>query len=185
MTLVGEVERMEMTDVDEIREEYIDSHAHAAEALEYPDLFGFYRMAVHDVYFVGGFGVVAEWVEPEMYASGEPDPLAFDAPNIVREINEKRQDELKRLCEVYLGMDTVGRCTMMGLDRLGFDLRVRAGSADVREYRVAFRESVENTFDCESALVKAFQEAWERQNGDADSWQAEGSRPTVMYYALT
>jgi hypothetical protein len=75
---------------------------------------------------------------------------------------------------------------MTGLDRLGFDVRVRANvDASIREYRVAFRESVNNRFDCQSALVKAFQEAWERQNGMEDAWLAEEARPTVMYYALT
>lgn len=185
VTLVGAVDLMSADDVVELRDEYIDKHAHAADALKYPDLFSFYRMQVNDCYFVGGFGVVAQWVEPHAYAHAEPDPLAFDAAGIVSGINTEKQDELKRLCEVYLGLDNVKTCTMMGLDRLGFDLRVRLDEGNIREYRVAFRESVANRFDCQSALVKAFQEAWERQNGFAESWEAEESRPAVMYYALT
>jgi putative heme iron utilization protein len=185
VTLVGDVSRMSEADASNIRDDYIDAHAHAADALAYPDLFAFHRMTVRDVYFVGGFGVVSQWVDPADFAKSEPDPLAHDAPGLVAEINQNRQQDMLRLCEVYLGLERGGKCTMMGLDRLGFDLRVRSISGDLREYRVAFRESVQTRFDCQSALVKAFQEAWERQNGHAALWESEEARPAVMYFALT
>lgn len=184
VTLVGEIAKLPHIEIEEAKEEYIHIHAHAADALKFPDLFQFYRMSVKDVFYVGGFGVVAQWVDLGTYAKAEADPLAFDAPAIISELNSSRQDELKRLCEVFLDQKDVSSCTMTGLDRLGFDLRVRIGSGFIREYRVAFREKVHNRFECQSALVKVFQEAWELQNGHADSWQAEESRPTVLFYAL-
>jgi putative heme iron utilization protein len=185
VTIVGEVTRMSDAEAAPIRDDYIDMHGHAVDALAYPDLFAFHRMTVRDVYFVGGFGVVSQWVDPADFARSAPDPLAFDAPEMIAEINKDRQEDLQRLCEVYLGLERIGKCTMMGLDRLGFDLRVRSVSGDLREYRVAFRESVKTKFDCQSALVKAFQEAWERQNGHAELWETEETRPAVMYFALT
>jgi heme iron utilization protein len=192
VTLVGDITLLDDAEaLADVKDEYILAHAHAADALEYPDLFAFYRMSVHDVYFVGGFGVVAQWVDASDFAGANPDPLAFDAAEIVSEINSARGEELTRLCEVYLGLggEEAGghfSCKMTSLDRLGFDVRVRTDAgATIREYRVAFRESVNNRFDCQSALVKAFQEAWERQNGMADAWLTEEARPTVMYYSLT
>lgn len=182
-TLVGEIEKLDPDLAEEVRELYIEKHAHAVDALKYPDLFTFHKMNVKDVYFVGGYGVVAQWVRAQDFAHGVPDPLCFDAPEIVPVLNEEKADDLKRLSRVFLGAKNVDSCTMTGLDRLGFDLRVRDVEGDTREYRVAFRESVSNRFDAQSALVKAFQEAWERESGFEETWTGEDTRPTVLYYS--
>lgn len=182
-TLVGSVNKMSEKDVEHVRDLYIDTHAHAADALKYPELFSFYKMKVDDVYFVGGYGVVAQWVDAEEFANAEPDPLCFDAPSIISSLNADKEEDLLRLCRVFLEAPDVNSCKMTGLDRLGFDLRVRDSSGDFCEYRVAFREKVANRFDVQSALVKAFQEAWERESGYEETWAAEDARPTVLYYS--
>lgn len=181
-TLVGGITPLPEEEV-EMRDLYVEKHVHAADALKYPDLFRFYRMEVLDVFYVGGYGVVSQWVDAGDFAQSEPDPLAFDAPGIVEGINENREEELKRLCKVFLELEDVGNCTMTSLDRLGFDLRVRDKNSAIREYRVGFREVVSNRFDVQSALVKAFQESWERENGYDETWVGEDARPTVLYYA--
>lgn len=182
-TLVGEIHAMEPgEELDELREQYIERHSHASDALVFPE-FSFYRMRIHDVFFVGGYGVVSQWVQVSDYEMAAPDPLAFDAPAIVSDLNARKTRDLKRLCKVFLQMDDVERCTMTGLDRLGFDLRVRDSKGEIKEYRVAFREVVSNRFDAQSALVKAFQEAWERENGFDETWEGENMRPTALYYA--
>lgn len=182
-TLVGKISKLPTEEVEELKESYIDIHAHAADALQYPDLFDFYRMDVEDVFFVGGYGVVSQWVDVNHFAQAEPDPLAFDAPGIVQSINADKGEDLRRLCKIFLNVDDVEKCTMTSLDRLGFDLRIWESSGEIREYRVAFREVVSNRFDVQSALVKAFQEAWERENGYDETWAGEDTRPTVLYYA--
>ena len=182
-TLVGKISKLPADELEELKESYIDIHAHAADALQYSDLFDFYRMEVEDVFFVGGYGVVSQWVDVSQFAQAEPDPLAFDAPDIIRSINSDKGDDLIRLCKIFLGVDDVQKCTMTSLDRLGFDLRIRENSGEIREYRVAFREVVSNRFDVQSALVKAFQEAWERENGYDETWAGEDTRPIVLTYA--
>jgi hypothetical protein len=98
VTLVGEIALLDDEEaLAEVKDEYIIAHAHAADALEYPDLFAFYRMSVKDVYFVGGFGVVAQWVDAVDFAAADPDPLAFDSAEIMAEINSARGAELTRL----------------------------------------------------------------------------------------
>lgn len=181
-TLVGVMKKMEKEEEDEIRERYIETHSHAAYALQYPDLFAFYKMHIDDVFFVGGFGVVATWVGAKSFLDALPDPLCFDAPGIVREINKTRGDDLIRMSRIFLGIEAAQSCTLSALDSLGFDLRVRDSNGDFQEYRVAFRENVANRFDVQSALVKSFQEAWEREMGYADTWADE--RPTIMYYSV-
>lgn len=182
-TITGSVRKMKDDEMEEIRERYIDTHAHAIDALKYPDLFAFHVMDVDDVFFVGGFGVVAKWVGANQFLKALPDPLCFDAPEIVAKLNIERQEDLKRLCRVFLGIDEVQTCNLSGLDRLGFDLRVRDKDVVFKEFRVAFREVVNTRFDVQSALVKTFQEAWEREMGFAESWADDDERPTLMYYS--
>lgn len=52
----------------------------------------------------------------------------------------------------------------MGVDRLGIDLRVHCGDF-CDEYRVGFRTKATNAEDVKSEMLKLFQEAWERDQG--------------------
>lgn len=72
------------------------------------------------------------------------------------------------MCRVFLGVTDAETVTMMALDRLGVDLRVVTTAGATSEFRVAFRETVTCRFDAQSALVKALQESWEKENGT--SW---------------
>jgi|YelNatPaOPRAMG01_1025707.scaffolds.fasta_scaffold88686_1 putative heme iron utilization protein len=229
-TLVGELYELEGSELEEYAYRYIERFPHAEQALSYPE-FRFYRMEVQDVYYVGGFGVTATWVDVEEYRNAKPDPLALDAPTLLVRLNREHKEELLRFCRVFLDIEPLD-CSIVSLDRLGFDLRVRLcpceedaepsrpdraangaqqrnvssssngraseprdkrvsgseSSADpdcneYREYRVAFREPVGNTFDVRSELVKTMQEAWEIENGLEDLWiRPFGRRPTVLYY---
>ncbi|OSX69562.1 hypothetical protein BU14_1393s0002 [Porphyra umbilicalis] len=169
-------------EVAELVEAYTERHPHAAKALTYPDRFNFFRMSVEDVYFVGGFGVTATWVAVEDYSNASADPLAFDAPSMVSTTNKRQQKELRSMCRVFLGVDDAETVTMMALDRLGVDLRVVTTSGATSEFRVAFREKVACRFDAQSALVKALQESWEKENGFGDAWEEETPRVVVKYY---
>lgn len=181
VTLVGSVTKLVGDDQAELEELFIETHSHAKEALQYPEAFQFFRMNVDDVLFIAGYGIISQWVAANEFSRAQPDPLAFDAPKIVARLNETKEADLRRLCHVFLGIEDVVRCTMTSLDRLGFDLRVRDEKANTKEYRVAFREEVVNRFDAQSALVKAFQEAWERENGFDETWEGEDTRATVIY----
>ncbi|PXF49474.1 Glutamyl-tRNA reductase-binding protein, chloroplastic [Gracilariopsis chorda] len=185
VTLVGDITPLPEDEVDGLREAYIDIHAHAADALQYPDLFKFHRMNLKDVFFVAGYGVVSQWVSVADFCESEPDPLAHHAPGIVKNLNENKEDDLRRLCKVFLGDPDPKVCKIAALDRLGFDMRVKDSRGAYREYRVGFREEVANRFDVQSALIKAFQEAWERENGYDETWADEDMRPTLLYYATS
>lgn len=86
------------------------------------------------------------------------------------------------MCRVFLGVTDAETVTMMALDRLGVDLRVVTTAGATSEFRVAFRETVTCRFDAQSALVKALQESWEKENGFADAWEEETPRVVVKYY---
>lgn len=171
-------------EVAELVEAYTERHPHAAKALTYPDRFNFFRMSVEDVYFVGGFGVTATWVPPEEYAFASADPLAFDAPSMVSTTNKKRQKQLRSMCRVFLGVTDAETVTMMALDRLGVDLRVVTTAGATSEFRVAFRETVTCRFDAQSALVKALQESWEKENGAFCGGRGAGKSASPCWRAL-
>eukprot|EP00183_Erythrolobus_madagascarensis_P001544 CAMPEP_0185851078 /NCGR_PEP_ID=MMETSP1354-20130828/5481_1 /TAXON_ID=708628 /ORGANISM="Erythrolobus madagascarensis, Strain CCMP3276" /LENGTH=341 /DNA_ID=CAMNT_0028551879 /DNA_START=64 /DNA_END=1092 /DNA_ORIENTATION=+ len=181
-TLVGTLEAVSEEEIEELRDTYIDTHPHAAQALSVADKFNFYKIGVKDIYFVGGFGVTATWVDPAKFESSEPDPLAFDAPEIVASMNRDKREELATLVKAFIGDVELEQVSVMSLDRLGFDLRVRT-SSETKEYRIAFREKVTTRFDVQSSLTKTLQEAWERANGFEDSWEGVEERPVIMYYA--
>lgn len=185
VTMVGGVSELQGEDAEELKEAYIERHVHATEALQSEGVFRFYRMRIDDVLFVGGYGVISQWVNADEFSQARPDALAFDAPSIVAKLNEHKEADLKRLCRVFLNIGEVVRCKMTSLDCLGFDLRVRDEDGDTREYRVAFREAVSNRFDVQSALLKTLQEAWERENGFEDSWEGADARPTILYFPAT
>lgn len=68
VTLMGEVHRVSEADEDAARERYLARHPKAAEWVGFGD-FAFYRMAVADVYYVGGFGQMG-WVSSSDYGRG-------------------------------------------------------------------------------------------------------------------
>jgi putative heme iron utilization protein len=53
--LTGEVQAAPDEESEELKEIYLQAHPEAGQWIEFGD-FGFYRLTVEDVYFVGGFG---------------------------------------------------------------------------------------------------------------------------------
>ena len=80
-------------------------------------------------------------------------------------------DELRMICKHFLGlrMQEVEEVRLVGVDRLGIDLRVQCGDF-CDEYRVGFRLKATNAEDVKSEMLKLFQEAWEREQGEFCSW---------------
>lgn len=63
VTLMGELHRLEEDAA--VRERYLARHPQAAQWVDFGD-FGFYRMEVADIYYVGGFGQMG-WVSGSDY----------------------------------------------------------------------------------------------------------------------
>lgn len=62
LTFIGE---LRPTLPDEVRQAFLDRHPDAAQWVDFGD-FGFYRMDIVDIYYVGGFGVMG-WVDFDEY----------------------------------------------------------------------------------------------------------------------
>ena len=92
VTLMGEAIPIADTEASGARKTYLARHPNAQYWVDFED-FGFYRLEVADVYFVGGFAAM-DWVEAPVYADAQADPLADVAGGIVTHMNADHADAL-------------------------------------------------------------------------------------------
>jgi len=174
-SLTGTLEKIDPAsvpdDMDVIRMRYSLTHTYADQVMDSPK-FAFYRLKPSKIYFVGGFGVLAKWVDPQEYQTAAPDILATEAADILGRINRDHGEDLRLTAEHILGVDTqIERIRVTNVDRLGMDVRVtsqmgtRRNKLQTDEFRIGFRIPVISVEDAKSEILKTFQEAWEKANG--------------------
>ena len=120
VTLMGSVTKVPKEENAEVRACYLNRHANASYWVDYQD-FGFFRMSISEIYFVGGFGSMG-WVSPADYADAAVDPLADAAAHLIRELNTEHTETLLLLA-CTLGHVEAQQPTVTALDRFGFHLR--------------------------------------------------------------
>lgn len=176
VTVMGEVVPVE--DADELftlRASYSVTHGFAALLVE-SEAFKFYKIKPGRIFYSGGFGVNAQWVDVPEYEAAEADSLALESLALVNKINRENKEDLALICSQFVpdlmaAEDLEVKVTT--IDRLGMDLRVSTnGGATTAEYRVGFVVKVLNLEDAKSEIVKTFQEAWEKSEGD--EWEDMG-----------
>lgn len=176
---IVKIDPKEADDIDSIRMRYSIDHAYADQVMDSPK-FDFYRLIPEKIYFVGGFGVLAKWVDPEDYRDSTPDILAKEATDICARLNKDHAEDLRLTAQHLLDVDTeIERVRVTNVDRLGMDIRVTSQKGARRnklitdEFRVGFRIPVISVEDAKSEVLKVFQEAWEKGNGYV--WDAIGT----------
>jgi len=150
VTLLGRGEPVPAGDLAAVRETYLSRHDKARYWVDYGD-FGFYRLELVDVYFVGGFGVMG-WVDAAGYADAEPDPLADSAPAILAHVNRDHADALVRLAGTFAGIEATA-AEMTAVDRLGFHLRLMVDGR-YRGCRIAFPREARTPDETRRVLVE-------------------------------
>lgn len=154
-TLMGEAHPVLGDELGGVRSLYLEAHGNAKYWVDYGD-FGFYRLQVQDVYFVGGFGVMG-WVEGETFRGASPDPLADVAEHIIEHMNADHADALVLLAAVHADLE--GRdATMTAVDRLGFHLKLEVDGR-YRGCRIAFPRPVETTEETRRVMVEMVRQA--------------------------
>jgi len=151
VTVMGEAVAVPAADVDGGRAAYLARHDNARYWVDFGD-FAFYRLEVRDVYFVGGFAAM-DWVSAEAYLAARPDPLADAAAGIMEHMNRDHADALG----VFAGAEAE-EATMVGVDRLGFKLRVRSGDR-LHSLRIPFPREVTTPEASRVALIEMLREA--------------------------
>jgi hypothetical protein len=149
ITLVGEVLPVPESETAAVRELYLARHQNARYWVDFDD-FGFYRMRVEDVYFIGGFGVMG-WVDALGYSDSQPDPLADASSGILRHMNEDHGEALVLLARAAGELEAEA-ATMTAVDRLGFHVKLRSGER-VHGARIAFPQEVRHSGEVRAVLV--------------------------------
>jgi putative heme iron utilization protein len=132
------------------RERYLERQPRAAYWVDFED-FGFWRLEVSDVYFVGGFAAM-DWITGAGYAAARPDPLADAAEEIVAHMNRDHADALLTLARTHADAGAE-EATMLSVDRLGFRVRVRSGER-IHGARIPFTSEVTTAEACRGAFIE-------------------------------
>jgi len=155
VTLIGNVLPIPESEVPKARKLYLARYANSQYWVDFED-FGFYRMDVVDVYYVGGFGVMG-WVSESDYEHAQPDPLADATGEIIQHMNADHKDALILLAREFAGIESQ-EATMTAVDRLGFHVRVKTQDG-MHGARIAFLREVTNPAETRKVLVEMVQQA--------------------------
>jgi putative heme iron utilization protein len=158
VTLMGEARLLSGGESAEARKAYLARHANAAYWVDFED-FGFYRLEVADLYFVGGFAAM-DWVSAEQYLAARPDPLADAAAGIIEHMNRDHADALITLARVLTGAEA-DQAIMTSVDRLGFKLRITSGPR-LHGARIPFPREVTTAEDCRAVFIEMLRAARQR-----------------------
>ena len=158
VTLMGEARLLSGGEPVEARKAYLARHTNAAYWVDFED-FGFYRLEVADLYFVGGFAAM-DWVSAEEYLAARPDPLADAATGIIEHMNRDHGDALITLARVLAGA-AADQAIMTSVDRLGFKLRITSGPR-MHGARVPFPREVTSAEECRAVFIEMLRAARQR-----------------------
>src|SRR5499433_263599 len=155
LTLMGDVRRVADTDTAAARDCYLARHERARYWVDFED-FGFWRLAITDLYFVGGFAAM-DWVTAADYAAARPDPLADAATGIIEHMNRDHADALIEYAR-HFARESADEATMVAVDRLGFKLRLRSGER-LSSVRIAFPREVTTAAQSREVLIAMLKQA--------------------------
>ena len=155
VTLIGNVQSIPQPEIADARKLYLERYANSKYWVDFED-FGFYRMNVVDVYYVGGFGVMG-WVPASEYDFAKPDPLADAAEGIIQHMNTDHQYAMMLIAQVF-GKTESEEATMTSIDRLGFQLRLKTPEG-MRGVRIGFPREVASPAETRTVLVEMTERA--------------------------
>jgi len=150
LTFIGQACPLARAETGTARDSYLARHPRAAYWVDFED-FGFWRLDVRDVYFVGGFAAM-DWVTAGDYRDARPDPLADVAAGILEHMNHDHDETLIAYARHFAG-EPADEATMVAVDRLGFRLRIRRGER-LHGVRIAFPREVRTAGESRTVLIE-------------------------------
>jgi len=160
LTLLGRLHRT--GDQSAPRGAYLACHPYAEAYVDFSD-FSFWRLAVEQCRFVGGFGHMS-WVTAEAYRDAAVDPLAADAAAIISHMNEDHADANLLYVTALAGLDDASAASMVGIDRYGVTLRAHTPGGP-RLARIGFPEPLPAADQARATLIRLLQQAREQCSG--------------------
>ena len=126
VTVMGRVEPVPDYELPALQMAFTLIHPYSEQIVESPK-FRMYRIVPQKIYFSGGFGVMATFVDVQEYMEAKADVMASEVPAVLARVNAEKQEELLLLCKHFLGLDAVESVRVQTIDKLGIDLRVKTG----------------------------------------------------------
>jgi putative heme iron utilization protein len=152
VTLVGSlvpVER-ETQELAVLQAQFLAEHPSAESYVAFGD-FGWWRLALDSVRFVGGYGRMS-WVDVDAYMHVQPDPLARHGDAIMAHMNTDHADANLAYARALAGIANATSARMVAVDRLGFDLLASTPDG-LQPARVNFDEPVDTPDAVRKAVV--------------------------------
>lgn len=128
-----------------MRERYLRYIPQAAQYFETHD-FSFYTLHITHARYIAGFGKMG-WLEGESMQMPS-NPLFIEETGILEHMNADHGENLKAYCLHYHQV-TTEQVEMVGIDRLGFDVRV----TQEKLLRFEFETPISNAQEARTALV--------------------------------
>jgi putative heme iron utilization protein len=160
LTLVGQVEHVE--EPGSLKTGYLEAHPHAAYYADFTD-FGFWRLVVEELRFVGGFGHMS-WVKAPRYAAATPDPIAPVAADVIEHMNDDHSAANLMYVQHLAGLTDATEATMVGIDCNGVTLQA-VTPAGPRQARLGFPAPLTSADDARPAVIALLDEARSRASG--------------------
>lgn len=156
-TLVGTFTEVDAAAQEAATVRYLDVHPGAFWA-RFPD-FAVHRLDIEAIRYVRGFGEMG-WVEPDAFATAEPDPVAPGELGIVTHMNDDHAASLVTMVDAFLPVDgEVVAATMTSCDRYGFEVQLTlaptqpGGDPGLAFGRIGFEQLLGSAADARHAMV--------------------------------
>jgi putative heme iron utilization protein len=156
VTLIGELRPLDPADAGDARARYLAANPSAEYYIDFGD-FGFHRLTVRSVRYVGGYGRMS-WVDAAAYATAEPDPLADAAERVIVHMNADHADAQVLFCRHFAGRPDTTSASMSAVDRYGFEM-IAVSETGRAAVRLAFPDECLTADDVRAAMVAMVQEA--------------------------
>ncbi len=157
VTLIGDLREVSGDERAGVRDIYLSANPASAYYIDFGD-FSFWRLEVHSVRYVGGYGRMS-WVESAAYSSAEADPLAGEpALGILEHMNADHADSLVLMARVLGGRFDATEVVMTAVDRYGFDVVV-SGASGRAALRLGFDDPVATAAAVRPAMIRLVERA--------------------------
>lgn len=158
-TLLGDLSEVPEAERAGVRDRYLAATPTAAYYIDFGD-FTFYRLAVRDIRYVGGYGRMS-WVDAASYAAAEPDPLVGAAAGIIGHMNADHAEAQVLFCRHLAARPDTTEASMSAVDRYGFEM-VAVSPAGRAAVRLGFPAPCSSAEEVRAAMVSLVGEARER-----------------------
>lgn len=155
VTMLGLCTRVD-ADGGSARAAFLATHPNATYYADFRD-FGFWKLHVNSVRYIGGYGRMS-WVDQAEWQAAEPDPLGHSAPGIIAHMNTDHADALVLYCKAFSKATDITSASMTGIDRYGFEMSART-SEGPRPVRLAFARPISTAEDARAVLISMLKDA--------------------------